>query len=82
MESKADMSKFWKSCNKAEKILFVLAQVCACVLPFMLLTMQWNYVLWLWISGAASVLLLCILKQKRTGERYIVSLLPKINFRK
>lgn len=81
MEQKADPIEFWKSCNTLEKVLFFLAQGAACILPFTLLAMLWYTSLTLWIVCFITLIALGISKRKRTGEKFSISIIPKIRLR-
>lgn len=79
MEQKADMSEFWKTLNAFEKVMFVLAQSSACVLPFVMLSGSWRTSICLWV---AALLFLCVMGfsiKKRTGESFKISIIPRFH---
>ena len=73
-----DLIKVWKSFNITEKILFVIAQTCACTLLFTLIATAWITSLILWIVAAVCVIVLTKSIEKRTGVKTSFSLVPKI----
>lgn len=77
--------QFFLKCNWFEKIMLIIAQLSACCLPFVMVvalgSMKMASVTYiLWISGAASLVLLSISKRIR-GEKIKISLLPTLEIK-
>lgn len=80
--------KFFLKCNWFEKIMLIVAQVGACVLPFTILasfgTAQGaakmvTISIVLWLTCSACLLLMAFSRRVRTGEKISISFIPKFN---
>lgn len=74
--------EFYSNCNVLEKIMLVLAQTIACVLPFTMLAAFGSERMAiisgiLWIVCSLNLLILSYSRKIRRGERISISFLPK-----
>ena len=77
--------KLLRQSSLFEKILLIVLQIAACVLPFTLIMLLTLTVYWiyfnaiLWLSSVALAFIYKFAKQRRTGQHVEISIIPTFN---